>query len=100
MSWETLVVGDFSFVDNVDSTLKQEAIIDIENAIESKVLTAKERWGRDGKDYWIEDVNWTSHVSEDEIREVMGKYKDILDTFTVSLYYLLEPDERVELEQE
>jgi len=99
MSWKTLVVGNFSFVFNVDGKLKQNTIEDIESVVESKVLTEKERWDMYGKNYWIEDVNWSSHVSEDKIREVMNKYKDILDTFDVSLYYLVEPDERIELEE-
>jgi len=47
----------------------------------------------------FQDVNWHSHVSGERVKEVYERYRDILDYFAFSLFYLDEPDEEIVYDQ-
>jgi len=87
MSWETFVVGHFRFKSGVPEKLKMEIIEELEDVLETK-LKWDERWG----DWKVEDVNWSSHVDDESIDKVYRKWKNFFKEFSVSLYYLSEPN--------
>lgn len=87
MSWETLVTGHIAFKEGTPENLKQNIIEELEEAFEAEL-----RWDGEWKKYTVEDVNWTSHVTEDKIQRVYEKWKPFFKMFSVSLYYLNEPD--------
>ena len=92
MSWETLVVGHFRFK-KVSEEIKRQVIEEVEEVVECRV-----RYDKKWKEYVFQDVNWSSHVSGENVKEVAEKYKKYLEYFCVSVYYLNEPHENIVLE--
>lgn len=86
MSWETLVIGSFVFRDEVNEAVKKTIIKKLESVIECHV-----EYSETLHDYMFEDVNWSSHVSEDKIEEFVENYAEYLKYFSYSLYYLNDP---------
>lgn len=86
MSWEALVIGSFIFRDEVNEAAKKTIIKKLESVIECHVEYLETLHA-----YVCEDVNWSSHVSEDKIEEFVKKYAEYLRYFSYSLYYLSGP---------
>jgi len=87
MSWETLVTGHFSFKSGVPDSVKHRIIEELE-----EVLEAELKWNSKWELYEVHDVNWSSHVDEDRIKEFHRKWKHFFKMFSVSLYYLSDAD--------
>jgi len=92
MSWETLTIGSFKFKEDVDEKVKEKIISELEDVLECKI-----KYYDDYDDYEFEDVNWTSHITGEKIKEIIEKYKDYFVYFEVSIFYLNEPDEEISL---
>jgi len=97
MSWETLVTGEFVFK-------RKPSKKDIELIKEHLEIypECKTEWGMDKieiekrKEGYIVaflGLNWTSHLSKDEIEALIKKLKPKLSRYAISLYYLNEPHE-------
>lgn len=89
MSWDTLVVGNFRIKEGVDEEEKKEILKDAKRTFECEI-----GWDEEWEEYSFEDVNWLSHVREEKIEEWIEKWKEKLERWNVSLYYLSEADER------
>ena len=87
MSWETLVTGSVSFKTSVPEPLKLKIIGELEEVLETEL-----EWDAKWQEYRFQSVNWTSHVSEDGIREICKRWEPFFKEFSVSLYYLNEAD--------
>ena len=95
MSWETLVVGQLKFKENVNEEEKKKIIKEFEDVLECK-LTWDEKWN----EYTFQDVNWISHVSGEEILKAFKKWRHKLKYFSCSNYYLNEPHEDILFDRE
>ena len=93
MSWETLVVGHIQFKEKIDRKVKKEILDELETAVECEI-----KYDRKWHEYVFQDVNWTSHVSGEDIAKVVEKYKKYLEYVSISVYYLDEPHENIVLE--
>lgn len=87
MSWETLVVGSLAFKSGTPEEIKLQILEELEEVLET-TIEYDARW----QEWKFEDVNWTSHVSEEKIRKVYNKWRPFFTRFSVSLYYLSEAD--------
>jgi len=92
MSWSTFVVGYVFFKKEIDETQKQECIDELEEALECKLT-----WNQDFEGYDFQDINWSSHVEGSAIKVVVDKYSHIITEFNLSLYYLGEADEWIQM---
>ena len=86
MSWETLVVGHLKFKNNVENDIKEKILNKAEDVFECEI-----KWDEKWKEYDFQDVNWFSHVNEEEITAFFEDYGKFFDNYSVSLYYLTEP---------
>jgi hypothetical protein len=93
MSWETFVVGSFELNEGILDNAKEGIIAELEEVLEALVT-----WDGKYQEYHFEDVNWTSHVCGDEIKEAVEKNRKFFKRFECSLYYLSEADEQINLE--
>ena len=93
MGWETLIIGNFEFKNNIEETIKQKIIEDLKCVLECDV-DYNEEWN----EYHFEFVNWNSHISGENIEKVVKKYKKYLKYFCISIYYLDEPHEEITLD--
>jgi hypothetical protein len=105
MSWETLVVGYVAFKPFISMEGRREIVVKIKQELElpskNSVLNCPylERYEKDGEDsdendfdtFDFQHVNWSSHVSEDTIKNLLEKIKYALDSYSFDLYYLDEP---------
>jgi len=87
MSWSTFVIGYLRLAGDIDEKTKKQILADFEEALE----TAPEYKEKTGE-YKFEDLNWSSHVEGEKIHQVFEKWKDYIDMFALSLYYLDEAD--------
>jgi len=87
MSWDTLVTGSVAFKSGTPENLKLKIIDELEEVLETTL-----EWDAKWQEYNFEDLNWTSHVSEEKIGEVYERWKLFFRRFSVSLYYLNEAD--------
>ena len=86
MSWETLVVGHLKFKNNVENDIKEKILKEAKDVFECEI-----KWDAERKKYAFQDVNWVSHVNEEEITAFFKQYGKFFDNYSVSLYYLTEP---------
>lgn len=83
MSTETLSVVRIKFNKDVPSTTKEKVLKLAEEVFEAG-FKYDERFG----EYTLEDVNWTSHVYDDDIETLYKENKHYFEEFECSLYYL------------
>jgi hypothetical protein len=87
MSGETYVVGTLEIETDVTEEKKAKIVEDFEEVLETGLI-----WNDQAKQYNFSDVNWSSHVSEDEIKKCHQKHKRYLKCISISLWYLSESD--------
>ena len=93
MSWETLVVGQIQFKEKIDRKVKKQILEELEEVVECEI-----KYDRKWHEYVFQDVNWTSHVSGENIVNVIEKYKKHIKYIAVSVFYLNEPHENITME--
>ncbi|MGQ9706696.1 MAG: hypothetical protein ACUVWP_06830, partial [bacterium] len=86
MSLETLIVGRIRFKLSFDN---YNVIKNFENVLECSIINVRNRT------YRFQHINWDSHVRGGNIKEIIERYKDIIELIDVSIYYLGEPDEQI-----
>lgn len=87
MSWETFVVGTLEIAPGVPEEKKAKIVEDFEGVIETDLI-----WDDQYKEYKFSDVNWSSHVREEDIKECHQKHKRHIKRISLSLWYLSEAD--------
>jgi len=87
MSTSTLVFGRFKFKEGVPDELKKKVIEELEDVLEAK-LAWDERWN----EYGVNNVNWTSHITIDDLERIHRKWKFLFAKYDLTMYYLTEPD--------
>ena len=90
VSWETLVVGEVEFKENINKKLENKIKKALENVLETKL-----EWNDDYKNYQFQDVNWLSHVEGKKIKAVVEKFRKYIKYFSCSVFYLNESDEDI-----
>jgi hypothetical protein len=113
MSWETLLIGDIYFKRNykkIEGLLEEICeILELrkpikirESEYEKLRRSGNAKYGnylvssRDFLYLLITDINWGSHVNDEkleELRSLLSKNKDLVDTADLSLFYLDEAHE-------
>jgi hypothetical protein len=87
MSGETYVVGTLEIEPGLPDEKKTKIVEDFEGVLETDLI-----WDEQSKQYNFSHVNWSSHVSEDEIRKFHQKHKRHIKYISISLWYLSESD--------
>ena len=91
MSWETLVVGELKLKEGISKEEESKILRDFEEVLECKLGEA----ARDGECYSFQDINWSSHVAGEKIAKVVEKYRNKIEYFDCSIYYLDIPHENM-----
>jgi hypothetical protein len=87
MSGETYVVGTLEIMPSVPEEKKAKIVDDFEEVLETDM-----NWDEQSKHYNFSHVNWSSRVSEDEIKKCHQKHKRHIKYISISLWYLSESD--------
>ncbi|CAG0967183.1 hypothetical protein METP3_01218 [Methanosarcinales archaeon] len=87
MSGETYVVGTLEIMPGVPEEKKAKIVEDFEEVLETDLI-----WDEQSKQYNFSHINWSSHVSEDEIQKCHQKHKRHIKYISISLWYLSESD--------
>src|SRR3989304_1639133 len=70
MSWETFVVGTLEIAPGLPEEKKVTIVDDFEEVLETDLV-----WDEQNKEYKISHVNWSSHVTEEDIKKCHQKHK-------------------------
>ena len=95
MSWETLVIGSFTFKEEVDESEQKQVIYELEEVLECTI-----KWNDKYKIWDFQDINWSSHVQAETIKPVVERYSQSFREFDLSLYYLSEADEWIRIDED
>lgn len=87
MSWETFVVGTLEIAPGVPEEKKAKIVDEFGGVLETDLI-----WDDQYKEYKFSDVNWSSHVREQDIKECYQKHKRHIKRISLSLWYLSEAD--------
>lgn len=87
MSGETFIVGTLEIMPSMPEEKRVKIVEDFEEVLEAGLI-----WDEQSKQYNFSDVNWSSHVSEDEIKKCHQKHKRHIKYISISLWYLSESD--------
>ncbi len=87
MSWETFVVGTLEIAPGAPEEKKAKIVEDFRGVLETDLT-----WDDKYKEYKFSDVNWSSHVREEDIKECYQKHKRHIKRISLSLWYLSEAD--------
>jgi hypothetical protein len=93
MSGETLIVGSIRFKDSISKREKKKLLEKIKDALELPDDRKSVRNGafneryEDGA-YYFCHVNWSSHIDEEVIQNLIREVSDKIENYDVTLYYL------------
>jgi len=95
MSWETYLTAWLEFNERAEKgNIKEKILKEF-----AEVCCCEPVWDECFKAWHFEDINWTSHVEGRKIAEVFEKWKDYLFSFSASVWYLTEPHEYIEYQE-
>jgi YHS domain-containing protein len=93
MSWETLIIGSFKFIDSISEEERKTLIDRIKDVLELPANIQSVTYGAfneryENKTYYFCHVNWLSHVDEEKIENLIREIGSKIKGYDITLYYL------------